>query len=105
MNTMTCSGYEAQITYDDATKTLNGQIIGINGDAEFSGNTVEELEVEFEKTLDDFLTLCDKNGVEPQKNYSDQIRLTLGSELHRELDQTAQVKGLTLSDLIIERLS
>jgi len=43
MNTMTLEGYHAKIEYDAELDTFRGEILGLNGGADFYGRDPKEL--------------------------------------------------------------
>lgn len=51
MNTMTYDGYYAKIEYDSEQDTFRGEILGLNGGADFYGSNPKELRAEFKKSL------------------------------------------------------
>ena len=55
MNMMEVNGYQAKITYDPDIDMFRGEILGLNGGADFYGQTTEELRREFATSLKVFL--------------------------------------------------
>jgi predicted HicB family RNase H-like nuclease len=51
MNIMSLDGYQAKIEYDAELDMFQGEILGLNGEAEFYGRTPEELRAEFSQSL------------------------------------------------------
>ena len=62
-------GYHAQVEYDDDDKIFVGDVIGIHDFLAFHGRTMEELEVNFQNGIDDYLDLCVEIGKEPDKEF------------------------------------
>ena len=48
---MTVKGHKAKIEYDPEIDMFRGEILGLNGGADFYGKTPDELRLEFEKSL------------------------------------------------------
>jgi len=67
MNIMTVDGYQARIDYDPALDRFRGEILGLNGGADFYGRNPEELRSEFEESLRIFLEICVEKGIEPRR--------------------------------------
>ncbi|MDM8552715.1 type II toxin-antitoxin system HicB family antitoxin [Desulfobacterales bacterium HSG2] len=65
MNIMTVNGRKARIEYDPDTDMFRGEIMGLNGGADFYGRTPDELRREFGKSLNVFLEVCKEKGIEP----------------------------------------
>lgn len=104
MNTMTCEGYHAKIEYDSELDTFRGEILGLNGGADFYGRNPKELRAEFKKSLHVFLEVCEEKDIEPRRNYSGKFNLRISSELHEKLAITAQLKGKSVNKLAQEAL-
>lgn len=104
MNTMTLEGYHAKIEYDAEQDTFRGEILGLNGGADFYGRNPKELRAEFKKSLYVFLEVCKEKGIEPRRHYSGKFNLRISPELHEQLALTAQAKGKSVNTLAQEAL-
>jgi predicted HicB family RNase H-like nuclease len=67
MNAMTVNGYYAKIEFDSDLDMFRGEILGLNGGADFYGKNPTALRVEFKRSLQVFLEVCTEKGVEPIK--------------------------------------
>lgn len=104
MNTMTLEGYHAKIEYDAELDTFRGEILGLNGGADFYGRNPKELRTEFRKSLHAFLDVCKEKCIEPRRHYSGKFNLRIPPELHEQLAITAQVKGTSVNKLAQDAL-
>ena len=104
MNTMTLEGYHAKIEYDAEQDTFRGEILGLNGGADFYGRNPKELRAEFKKSLYVFLEVCKEKGIEPRRHYSGKFNLRISPELHEQLALTAQAKGKSVYTVAQEAL-
>jgi len=104
MNLMTVDGYSAKIEYDSDTDLFRGEILGLNGGADFYGANPEELRQEFKKSLDVFMEVCKEKGIEPRKQFSGKFNLRIPPELHERLAIAAQAQGKSLNSLAQEAL-
>ena len=57
MNVMNIDGYSAKIEYDPELDMFRGEILGLNGGADFYGKNPRELRSEFKKSLGVFLAV------------------------------------------------
>jgi hypothetical protein len=73
---MTVDGYSAKIEYVPDIDQFSGEILGLNGGADFYGVNSEELRRESKKSLDIFIGVCKENGIKPSKQF--QLCSTLG---------------------------
>jgi predicted HicB family RNase H-like nuclease len=92
MNVMTVDGYHAKIEYDEELDLFRGEILGLNGGAEFK------------KSLHVFLEVCAEKGVEPKKHFSGKFNLRIPPELHEQLAIAAQAEGKSINTLAQEAL-
>ncbi len=104
MNTMTFNNYHARIEYDPDLDMFRGEILGLNGDADFYGRTPKELRAEFKKSLAVFLEVCKEKGIEPRRHYSGKFNLRIPPELHEQLAIVAQAKGKSINAIAQEAL-
>ncbi|MFN8490695.1 MAG: type II toxin-antitoxin system HicB family antitoxin [Caldilineaceae bacterium] len=104
MNMMTVDDYQAKIEYDAEIDMFRGEILGLNGGADFYGRTPEELRAEFRKSLAVFLEVCREKGMEPRRRYSGRFNLRIPPELHERLAIVAQAEGKSLNILAQEAL-
>lgn len=104
MNIMTVNGYHAKIEYDEELDLFRGEILGLNGGADFYGKTPKELRAEFRKSLQVFLQVCEEKGIEPRKHFSGKFNLRISPELHEQLALAAQAEGKSINVLAQEAL-
>jgi predicted HicB family RNase H-like nuclease len=104
MNIMTVDGYHARIEYDAETDQFRGEILGLNGGADFYGRNPKELRSEFRKSLQVFLEVCREKGIEPRRSYSGKFNLRIPPELHEQLAIVAQAEGKSINTVAQEAL-
>ena len=104
MNLMTYDGYQAKIEYDEDLDQFRGEILGLNGGADFYGKNPKELRAEFKKSLEVFLAVCNEKGIEPRRNFSGKFNLRISPELHERLAIAAQAEGKSINTIAQEAL-
>jgi predicted HicB family RNase H-like nuclease len=104
MNLMTLEGYKAKIEYDSDLDQFRGEILGLNGGADFYGKNPKELRQEFKKSLAVFLEVCQEKGIDPRRTFSGKFNLRIPPELHEQLAIAAQAEGKSISALAQEAL-
>ena len=67
---MKLDDYRATLAYDPELDLFRGEILGINGSADFYGNDPASLRTEFGISLRVFLEVCDELGLKSVKEYS-----------------------------------
>lgn len=104
MNIMIVDGYQAKIEYDPDLDQFRGEILGLNGGADFYGKNPKELRSEFKKSLQTFLEVCSEKGIEPRRSYSGKFNLRIPPELHERLAIVAQAEGKSINLIAQEAL-
>jgi predicted HicB family RNase H-like nuclease len=104
MNVMTVGGYNAKIEYDPDTDMFRGEVLGLNGGADFYGKNPKELRAEFRKSLEVFLAVCKEKDIEPRRNYSGKFNLRIPPALHERLAIVAQAEGKSINSVAQEAL-
>ena len=104
MNMMEIDGYKAKIEYDDDLDQFRGEILGLNGSADFYGKSPTSLRKEFKRSLKVFLDVCDEEGINPRKEYSGKFNLRIPSMLHREIAARAIATDKSINQWVSETL-
>lgn len=104
MNIMEFYGYKAKIEYDSELDQFRGEIVGLNGSADFYGTSSEELHKEFENSLRVFLEVCDENGINPKKEFSGRFNLRINPKLHSEIAAKAIGENKSINQWVCETL-
>lgn len=104
MNTMLHKGYTARVEYDERDNIFVGRILGIRSIISFHGETVAELQAEFELAVKDYLADCKSQGVHPEKPASGKLLLRVPPETHGRALVAAQAAGKSLNQWATEVL-
>ncbi len=104
MNLMSFEGYHAKIEYDAELDLFRGEVLGLNGGADFYGKHPQELRAEFKKSLQTFLEVCAEQGIEPRRHFSGKFNVRISPELHEQLAIAAQAEGKSINMLAQEAL-
>ena len=104
MNVMTVDDFHATIEFDPDLDMFRGEILGLNGGADFYGKNPDELRAEFKRSLEVFLEVCTEKGIEPRRHFSGKFNLRISPELHEKLAIAAQARGKSINALAQEAL-
>ena len=105
MNVMTVGDFHATIEFDADLDIFRGEILGLNGGADFYGKNPKELRCEFKRSLDVFLEVCSEKGIEPKRHFSGKFNLRISPELHEKLAIAAQASGKSINALAQQTLA
>jgi predicted HicB family RNase H-like nuclease len=101
---MEYKGYVGMVEFDDEAKILHGEVINIRDVITFQAKSVDELEMAFKESVDDYLEFCAEQGEEPDKPFSGKFILRLTPEQHRLITTAAKVAGKSLNAWVTEHI-
>lgn len=104
MNIMEVDGYKAKIEYDSELDEFRGEILGLNGSADFYGKNPTILRREFKTSLAVFLEVCEEKGIYPTKSYSGKFNLRIPPKLHGEIANRAAAEDKSINQWVSEVL-
>ena len=99
---MEYKGYIATIEYDDSVDLLHGEVVNAAPYpiATFEAADVEGLKREFRISVDEYLGMCEEDGIEPRRPTSGNLNLRLDSDLHRRVAISAARKRKSIDDWV-----
>ena len=104
MNIMEVDGYKAKIEYDSELDEFRGEILGLNGSADFYGKNPTILRREFKASLAVFLEVCEEKGIYPTKTYSGRFNLRIPPGLHSKIANKATAEDKSINQWVSEVL-
>jgi predicted HicB family RNase H-like nuclease len=104
MNIMEVDGYKAKIEYDPELDQFRGEILGLNGSADFYGKNPASLRREFKNSLKVFLEVCEEKGITPTKEFSGKFNLRIPPRLHSEIAARASAENKSINQWVSEIL-
>ena len=104
MNLMEYGGYLGKVAYDESVGHFHGQVINTRDTITFAGDSVAELQQALKNSVEDYLTFCKEEGVEPNKPFSESLNLRITPKLHRDLVTVAASQGKSTHAFIAETL-
>ena len=102
---MEYKGYLGTVEYDAQAKIFHGDIINTRDVITFQGTTVNEIERAFKDSINDYITWCKEEGVEPEKPYSGKFNVRLPPQMHREIAVLAKKKKISLNSFVEQALN
>lgn len=104
MNIMQVDGFKAKIEYDPELDEFRGEILGLNGSADFYGKDPDTLRREFRASLAVFLEVCEEQGIYPTKSYSGKFNLRIPPGLHGKIADRATAENKSINQWVSEVL-
>lgn len=98
-------GYHTRVEYDSEDMVLRGKIEGINDYVDFECSSVKDVESEFHKAVNDYLSFCAESGKVPDKEYKGSFNVRIDPELHKRLAFIAFAHKVSLNTSVEEAIS
>ena len=102
---MEYKGYLGTVEYDAQAKIFHGDIINTRDVITFQGTTAKEIEKAFRDSINDYITWCKEEGVEPEKPYSGKFNVRLSPELHRRIAILSKKMHISLNSFVEKAIS
>lgn len=102
MNTMNYRGYIGSIEISEDDNCLYGKVLALPHDTmiTYEGQTVSELREDFHGAVDDYLAMCQAEGIEPRKSYSGVLNVRISPETHSKVAILAKQAGISINAFI-----
>ena len=83
-NTMTYKGYIGSVEFSEEDGVFFGKVLGIRSLISYEGTNAKGLVKDFHGAVDEYLELCQKEGVAPEVAYKGSFNVRIGSEIHKQ---------------------
>jgi len=97
---MEYKGYLGTVEYDSEVKIFHGDVINTRDVITFQGTSVKEIEKAFKDSINDYISWCEEEGVEPEKPYSGKFNIRLSPELHKQIAILAKKRHISLNSFV-----
>ena len=99
-------GYIARVEFADTADIFHGRVVnsGPYPIATFQATKAGALRKEFHRSVDEYLAVCEAEGIEPKKPFSGKLNVRLGSELHAAVAMAAAEEGVSINSWIVSTL-
>lgn len=96
--------YNGTVEYSKEDNCLFGKVIGIKSLLSYEGDSVKELEEDFQNVIDTYLEDCEERNIEPEKPYKGTFNVRISPELHRNIAVYAIEHGKSLNAVVEEAI-
>ena len=103
-NTMEYKGYVGNVEFSEEDEVFFGKVIGIRSLISYEGATAKELIKDFHDAVDDYLSLCEAEGKEPEKAYKGSFNIRISPELHKQAVRCAESNQMSLNSFVEKAL-
>lgn len=103
-NMIEYQGYFGSVNFSDEDEVFFGKVEFIRSLISYEGTDVQSLKSAFYKAVDEYLSDCAENEIEPEHPFKGSFNIRPGTQLHRQAAITAQQRGINLNTLVTEAL-
>ena len=93
-------GYNGTVEYDSEDDLLIGHIIGINDSINYHGASIEEIKASFIDAVENYISLCEKIGKVPEKEYSGRFTIRIDPNCHKKIALIAETQKISIGKVI-----
>ena len=76
-------GYIGSLEYSQEDSLLYGSIAGIKDSVSYHGYSMDELQAVFEEAVDDYLEMCNAEGLEPNRTSREELQKMFSRDMDK----------------------
>lgn len=99
-NIMEYRGYVGSVEFSQEDSLFFGRVQGIRSLISYEGSNATELVDDFHAAVDDYLAMCDAEGISPERAYKGSFNVRIDPQLHRQLAIRAHAQHTSLNSII-----
>ena len=99
-NTMEYKGYVGSVEFSEEDALFFGKVMGIRALISYEGENAHNLVEDFHSAVEDYLAMCDAEGIEPEKAYKGSFNIRISPELHKQAALAAAARQMSLNSFV-----
>ena len=103
-NLLSYKNYNGTVEYSKEDSCLFGKVVGIKSLLSYEGQSIQELEQDFQNVVDEYLVDCKERGIHPEQSYKGTFNVRVSPELHRSIAVYALEHGKSLNAVVEEAI-
>lgn len=96
--------YYGSVHFDEDDLVFHGKIEFIRASVSYEATNARGLKKAFHEAVNDYLELCEEQGIEPEQPFKGSLNVRLGSELHRKVAVAAAAHHMSTNKFIAKTL-
>lgn len=96
--------YEGSAELDMKRNVCRGKILHIDDVVTYESKSIDDLQMQFEEAVDDYIETCNQIGKEPQKACRGQFNVRVSPGLHRAAIRRSMADDTSLNDVVCKAL-
>ena len=97
-------GYYGSIHLDEDDLILYGKVEFIKALINYEGDSAAELKKAFEEAINDYLAMCEQEGMKPERPFKGTFNVRVGESLHERATIAATERGVKLNEFVKQAL-
>lgn len=97
-------GYYGSIHFDGDDLILFGKVEFVKALISYEGESAAEIKQSFEEAIDDYLVMCEKENMVPEKPFKGTFNVRIGEALHERAVIAATGRGIKLNEFVKQAL-
>lgn len=103
-NTIQYKGYVGSIEFSEDDEIFFGKVLGIRSLISYEGKNAKELLEDFHGAVDDYLKMCDAEGVKPEVAFKGSFNIRLSPDLHKKIFLYTSARHMSINKYIEQTL-
>ena len=99
-NTMEYKGYVGSVEFSENDGVFYGKVMGIRPLISYEGTTAKELIDDFHCAVEEYLSFCEAEGIEPERAYKGSFNVRISPELHKQAVICATAHQMSLNSFV-----
>lgn len=104
-NTMEYKGYIGSVEFSAEDAVFFGKILGIRSLISYEGHDAKSLVDDFHNAVDDYLSMCSEEGIEPEKAYKGSFNVRISPDLHKQAVVASLSQEISLNSFVEQAIS
>ena len=93
-------GYLGSVHYDPEEPIFYGKLEFVKALVSYEAEDAVGIKASFEEAVDDYLEMCKKENIEPEKPFKGSLNVRLGPQLHKVVALAALSEGVSINKYI-----
>ena len=99
-NTIEYRGYVGSVEFSTEDTLFFGKVMGIRSLISYEGETAKDLIEDFHGAVDDYLKMCEAEGIEPERAFKGCFNVRIPPDLHKQAVITATSQQVSLNTFV-----
>ena len=99
-NTIEYKDYIGSVEFSEEDGLFYGKVQGIRALISYEGTTATELVNDFHAAVDDYLVLCEAEGITPEKAYKGSFNVRVSPEIHKQAVIYSMAHQMSLNSFV-----